>query len=420
VSNVPIDQDPIDREIVQRVASLSTRWPPVDEQNLSSSAAEALKLIIHAGMAEGRSRLRLQMDGRPENLQVRVCVSGEYSGGGVFAKIAPHLPSGWLDAEGRTQGRLRVKTSGFREARLSDQGELARQDLNDGQHDRVVSFVRRTGFFQSRPAVPPQIRIENISARCESHSTSNGETGRVVAVAQASVGDIDIQLSPTIHVHPTVHVHLDKAEVDAGQAGATNHEPAAAKPQAEWVFARDGNGFWVAGCSERGHVNGLVGFRHIESLLQQAGKPTSMVTLVGDGGADESQIEPQSRQPAVDRVGRDRIRDQLREYDEQIAEAERSGRAGEVAMLRDEKEALSRSLLADLGLGGQPRDINSRVGKLRPRIHAALRRAYAALRKAQPPLSRLADHFELSIRSEGVAFIYAPESLPAWSFDRPK
>jgi hypothetical protein len=420
VSNVPIPQDPVDRELVQLISGLSTRWSPVNEQNLSSSAAEALNLIIRAGMAEGRLRLRLQMDGQPETLQIRVCVSGEYSGRGVFAKIAPHLPGGWLDAEGRTRGRLRVKTSGFRETRLTDQGELARQDLNDGQHDRVVSFVRNTGFFQSRPTVSPQIRIENISVRCESHSTSTGETGRVVAVAQASVGDIDIQLTPTIHVHPTVHVHLDKAQVDAGQVGATIHEPAAAERQAEWMFARDGNGFWVTGCGESGHVNGLVGFRHIESLLQQAGKPTSMVTLVGGGGADESQMGPQSRQPAVDKVGRDRIRKQLREYDEQIAEAERSGRAGEVAMLRGEKEALSKSLLADLGLGGQPRDINSRVGKLRPRIHAALRRAYAALRKSQPPLSRLADHFELNIRSEGAAFIYAPESLPAWSFDRPK
>jgi hypothetical protein len=241
-----------------------------------------------------------------------------------------------------------------------------------------------------------------------------------VAVAQASVGDIDIQLTPTIHVHPTVHVHLDKAEVDAGQADASKHEPVATERQAEWVFAHDGNGFWIVGCGESGHVNGLVGFRHIESLLQQAGTPTSMVMLVGGGGADESQVGPQSRQPAVDKVGHDRIRDQLREYDEQIAEAERSGRAGEAGMLRDEKESLSKSLLADLGLGGRPRDINSRAGKLRPRIHAALRRAYAALRKAQPPLSRLADHFELNIRSEGAAFIYAPESLPAWSFDRPK
>jgi hypothetical protein len=210
VSTPPILEDPIDRELIQLVAGLSTRWSPVDEQNLSSSAAD-LKLIVHAGMAEGQLRLRLQMDGQSETVQVRGCVSGEYSGRGVFAKIAPHLPGGWLDAEGRTRGRLRVKTSGFREARLTDQGELARQDLSDGQHDRVVSFVRKTGFFQSRPAVSPQIRIENISVRCDTQSTSSGETGRVVAVAQASVGDIDIQLSPTFHVHPTVHVHLDKA-----------------------------------------------------------------------------------------------------------------------------------------------------------------------------------------------------------------
>jgi hypothetical protein len=371
VSSVPVPQEPIDREIVHLVSELSTHWSPVDEQHLSSTATEALTLIVRAGMAEGRLRLRLQMDGRPETSQVRLCVSGEYNGREVFAKIAPHLPNGWLDAGGRTQGRLQVKSSGYREARLTDQGELARQNLDHGQVERVVSFVRKTGFFQSRPDVPSSIRIENMSTQSRGPETSGDDAGRVVALAQASVGDIDIQVTPTIHVHPTVHVHLDEVRNDTPDRPAeARNPPLEAEPQAAWVYARDGNGYYVAGCGERGHVSGLVGFRHIESLLQQAGRPVSMVTLVGGPMADESEAGPRSRQPALGQAARDRIRDQLREYDEEIAEAESDGRAGEAALLRDEKEALSKALLADLGLGGQARDANS------PRRGAAVRRPW--------------------------------------------
>jgi hypothetical protein len=110
----------------------------------------------------------------------------------------------------------------------------------------------------------------------------------------------------------------------------------------------------------------------------------------------------------------------LAEYDQEIEQAEAERRYGEAQALREEKDGLLASLQANLGLGGKPRNLNALTNKLRPRIHAALQRAYAALRGASPPLSKLANHFERSIRSEGTLFVYAPESPPAWSFDRQK
>ena len=49
----------------------------------------------------------------------------------------------------------------------------------------------------------------------------------------------------------------------------------------------------------------------------------------------------------------------------------------------------------------------------------ALRRTYTVLREAKPPLSKLADHFEVKISSEGPTYKYGPTPLPSWSFDQP-
>jgi hypothetical protein len=59
------------------------------------------------------------------------------------------------------------------------------------------------------------------------------------------------------------------------------------------------------------------------------------------------------------------------------------------------------------------RDLNNPFDKLRPKIHGRLRAVYEAMLKADPPMNKLAEHFELSIGSEGGnAFVYRPAGDP--------
>jgi hypothetical protein len=92
----------------------------------------------------------------------------------------------------------------------------------------------------------------------------------------------------------------------------------------------------------------------------------------------------------------------------------------EADTIRAEIDRLESSLTSAVGLGGKVRDLNNVFDKLRPKIHGRLRTVYEAMRKAEPPMAKLADHFEQSISCEGGSgFIYRPAGeAPPWQFRR--
>jgi len=66
-------------------------------------------------------------------------------------------------------------------------------------------------------------------------------------------------------------------------------------------------------------------------------------------------------------------------------------------------------------LKGEPRDLNSLVDRLRPKIRGQIKTVYEKLRTANPPMPLLADHFERFITSSADGFVYDPPApVPCW------
>jgi len=184
-----------------------------------------------------------------------------------------------------------------------------------------------------------------------------------------------------------------------------------------FILARYGTSYFIAGFGEQGVVRGLTGFRYIEQLAMKPGQCVAMLDLVGSGFG--AALDERSRQPAFNEEGRNRIATELNEIEISIEQARRNNDEAAVNRLRTERDALLTSISASVGLGGYPRDLNDAVARPRARIHNALRRAYTELRKANSPMTTLADHFEKHISSEAGAFTYNPATVPKWTFDLP-
>jgi hypothetical protein len=205
------------------------------------------------------------------------------------------------------------------------------------------------------------------------------------------------------------------------QGGAEQAEEAGAD---EWLMVREGSGYLIAGTGERGHFARLKGLAMIELLVRLPNRPVPMVLLVG-GTGQQPPRDKRSKQPAMDMEALQQAYDQLSTLNAEIAEAESESRTLEAVESRDERKRLLQQLCADVGVigkgsKGKVRDLNNLADKLRPCIHGNLARVYAALRKATPPMPKLATHLESAITSEGLAFVYRPPIPVAWQTTLPQ
>jgi hypothetical protein len=173
----------------------------------------------------------------------------------------------------------------------------------------------------------------------------------------------------------------------------------------EFVFAPTGDGYFIRGFGEFGYLSRLKGLSVIAWLIQTPGEPVSMLELIG---ADRRTKEDQrSQQHALDTEAMRGIWDKLRQLKADLERARKENNTVDADLAQNQIQELQQALKQAQGLRGKERDLNNPFNKIRPRIHNQLRAVYAAMRKANPPMSRLADHFECSISSEnGNAFIY--------------
>lgn len=142
-----------------------------------------------------------------------------------------------------------------------------------------------------------------------------------------------------------------------------------------------------------------------------------MVELVGADKDDRILADNQSSQPVLTEEAKQKIREQIRELNEDLDKAERDNAPGEADRLREEIEKIEEHAKAAIGIGGKNRDLNNPISKLRTKIHGTLKTAYKSLRNADPKMKELADHFEASISAEISCFIYRPtiQPTPDWS-----
>ena len=130
------------------------RWEEYDADSLTATESKALFLLVAAGMVERRIRLRVRPHNHPVAVEATVTATGEY---GFAQALEPLLASMWTDwkdaflawRNGEMQGEPATITEHLKpdEWRLTDQGLLARADLNGGNAQVALGFVLRRGFF---------------------------------------------------------------------------------------------------------------------------------------------------------------------------------------------------------------------------------------------------------------------------------
>src|SRR5262249_21705312 len=129
--------------------------------------------------------------------------------------------------------------------------------------------------------------------------------------------------------------------------------------------------------------------------------------------------DPRSAQPAMDAAAVAAARAELNRLVEEMERAEREGNEVDFADSQHQHDELAARLQAELGPGGRTRDLNSLINKIRPKIAGRLTTVYEKLRDAEPPMEKLASHFEDCISSSTSGFVYAPKGvLPAWRTEK--
>jgi len=181
-----------------------------------------------------------------------------------------------------------------------------------------------------------------------------------------------------------------------------------ANDREQFVFRRDSGVYRIEGFGESGWVKSMTGFAYIQRLISAPRQPVAMTELTGAANGPQNVANQRTRQPALDQQAKNELRHRQGELQAELDRARRNNDQGEVERLQVEKDQLEELMKAAVGLGGRARDLNNPLESHRPTIHAALRRAYDALRKSDTPMPMLAEHFATSISSESGCFIYRP------------
>lgn len=205
-------------------------------------------------------------------------------------------------------------------------------------------------------------------------------------------------------VRPHVHAFATLIE-SGGRRGALD--------DAEFVFRPDGNGYFIRGLGEEGHVTakGAKGLHDIFRVIQSPGVPVPMLELDAGGGTVRLEGDRHSKQLATHEMTLDEIRAKRNEFSQQIAESTDPNEQSElVGQLKDFEETV-KGLFGKRGRTGKRtiRDLNNPNDKLRSRIHKRIRDACDSLENSKPKsFPKLAEHFRLTICAAGAGMRYSP------------
>lgn len=147
-----------DDAIIALLRLIPERWEEFEFDRLTSIESRALFFIVAAGMVERRLRFRARMANHSVAGEATIECTGEY---GFVEAMKPFLASMWEDWKDAyadfTSGERKNEPSSICERlrpdewRLTDQGVLARIDLDNGMRETVLEFVLHRGFFDGTP-----------------------------------------------------------------------------------------------------------------------------------------------------------------------------------------------------------------------------------------------------------------------------
>lgn len=199
----------------------------------------------------------------------------------------------------------------------------------------------------------------------------------------------------------------------AQTAGQGESEGKAGTSGSEFRFVQDGDGYFIAGFGESGHIKRSKGFDVLFRLIQSPGVPVLAMELVDKHG-QPGKSDTRSRQESLDKKALGQIWASMSELKQDADRANAVGDTVEADVTNRQIAKLQQQLDAALGAGGRPRDINSEWDKVRPRIFSRLTTAYKTFRSHDVAMLELAAHFEAAVSSESGAFVYRPAADIEW------
>jgi hypothetical protein len=174
--------DAVDKAVMELLHEVPEAWAELEHDGLTAVEQEALRLLTAAGMVERRFSIRLLLIGHPVQIDVTVTATGEH---GLAQAMEPVLRKSWdawakfyrAHRDGPEEDRPKVfcENTGPDMWRLTKDGVLARQDLEDGRAKTVLDFVqRRTAVFYRR-VIPGFGRTERLDTTRESDKPAKVE-----------------------------------------------------------------------------------------------------------------------------------------------------------------------------------------------------------------------------------------------------
>jgi len=171
-THVDAAEELIQTAVATLLRRVPERWEEYDADSLTATESKALFLLIAAGMVERRIRLRIRLNNHPVAVEATVTATGECGFAEAMEPVLGAMWTDWKDAftawrSGETRGSPSAVTEHLKpdEWRLTDQGLLARTDLDNGDAQVALDFVLRRGFFDGSPRLILEPGTPRISQR---------------------------------------------------------------------------------------------------------------------------------------------------------------------------------------------------------------------------------------------------------------
>lgn len=142
--------DPVDQAALDLLARLPLTWAPLDYDKRTAAEQDVLMLLTAAGMVERRLAFSFSLVGHAVTVEATVTSTGEH---GLAEAMEPVGHAAWQAWAGdylkgkagapQDQPTFICERTAPEQARLTQEGQQARQDAAAGDTKVVLDFLRR-------------------------------------------------------------------------------------------------------------------------------------------------------------------------------------------------------------------------------------------------------------------------------------
>lgn len=229
----------------------------------------------------------------------------------------------------------------------------------------------------------------------------------------------ETEKQPPKPVEPHGETLASGDDAGGGRGEADGNERKRQAIEAEFVFRPDGDGFYLKGFGESGHVTakGAKGLRDLFRLVQTPGVPVRMKELDAGPGVERAEGDGRSIQPAVDALGLRKVAEEVKRLKADIDSIDPT--SPDSNMERAELEKKLAELTAEAtkvrGKNGKVRDLNaSDLNRMKANIWG---RINTVCNQIEPRFPKLSQHFRDTTGAvDGAFYDYTP-GIPELKWD---